>query len=108
MLAGPATAAARYRAGIAREHLDYHRVAAAAHAALVGRPAVAAAVGRFLTHPLVGAPLAGGWSVFWNELLDGAPPGPARTVAAAASMIGRAVTRRSATGRWLDQVWAPA
>jgi len=105
-VAGPGRAAARYRAEIARDHLAYHRVAAAAHAGLVGRPAAAAVVGRVLTHPLVGRALAGGWSIYWNELLDGAPPGSARAVAKAASVIGRGVTRRSAPGRWLDQVWA--
>jgi len=106
VLAGPAGAAARYRAAVARDHLAYHRVAAAAHSALVSRPAAAAMVGRVLTHPLLGRGLAGGWSVFWNELLDGAPAGPSRTVAVAASLLGRKLTRRSATGRWLDQVWA--
>jgi geranylgeranyl reductase family protein len=105
VLAGPGRAAATYRAGLARDHLDYHRVASAAHAALVGRPAAASVVGKLLTHPLVGRPLASGWSIFWNELLDGTPPGRPRTVAAAASLIGRAVTRRSATGRWFSGVW---
>jgi len=105
VLAGPATAAARYRAGIARQHLDYHRIAAAAHGTLVGRPATAAVIGKILTHPWIGRPLAGGWSVFWNELLEGTPRGMPRTVALAASMIGRAVTRRSPSARWLDQVW---
>jgi hypothetical protein len=52
--------------------------------------------------------LAGGWSIFWNELLDGAPPGAARLAARSASVIGRAVTRYSAAGRWLDDAWAPA
>jgi geranylgeranyl reductase family protein len=66
VLAGPASAAARYRRGIAASHLDFHRVAAAAHAGLVGKPA-----------------------------------------AAAASVVGRALTRPSATGRWLERVWAP-
>ncbi len=107
ILAGPASAASRYRHGIARDHLDYHRVAAAAHAQLVARPAAAAVVGRLLTHPLLGRALAGGWSVYWNELLEGAPPGRARTVAAAASVLGRALTRPSAPARWLEQVWAP-
>ena len=105
VLAGPGTAAARYRAGLARQHLDYHRIAAGAHATLVGRPATAAVVGKLLTHPWIGRPLAGGWSVFWNELLEGTPPGMSRTVAVAASVIGRAVTRRSASARWFDQVW---
>jgi geranylgeranyl reductase family protein len=108
VVAGPGTAAARYRAAIARDHLGYHRVAAAAHAGLVGRPAAAALVGKVLTHPLVGPPLAGGWSIFWNELLDGAPPGPARVAARSASVLGRAVTRRSATARWLDDSFALA
>ena len=106
VLEGPASAAGRYRAAIAHDHLDYHRVAAAAHAALVTSPGLAAVVGKVLTHPLVGRPLAGGWSVFWNELLDGAPPGPARAAARAASVVGRAATRHGVTGRWLDQVWA--
>ena len=108
ILAGPAGAAARYRAGLAHQHLDYHRVAAAAHAMLVARPAVASVVGRVLTHPVVGRALAGGWSVFWNELLEGTPPGRPRAVATAASVVGRAMTRRSATGRWLEQVWGRA
>jgi menaquinone-9 beta-reductase len=106
VLAGPTDAAARYRRALAVQHLDYHRVASAAHAALVGRPATAATVGRLLTRPLVGRALAGGWSVFWNELLDGAPPGSARTVGAAASAVGRVLTRRSAPARWLDRVTA--
>jgi menaquinone-9 beta-reductase len=108
VLAGPAGAAARYRTGLARQHLDYHRVAAAAHATLVGRPAAASLVGRVLTHPVVGRALAGGWSVFWNELLEGTPPGRPRAVATAASVIGRTLTRRSPTGRWLEQVWGRA
>ncbi len=108
VLEGPSSAAARYRATIARDHLGYHRVAAAAHAALVTSPGKAAVVAKVLTHPLVGRAVAGGWSVFWNELLDGAAPGPARAAAHAASVIGRAATRHGATGRWLDQVWARA
>jgi len=105
VLAGPAAAAARYRAALGRAHLDYHRIAAAAHAGLVARPAAASVVGKVVTHPVVGRALAGGWSVFWNELLEGAPPGRARATATTASVVGRALTRRSASGRWLDQVW---
>ncbi|HEY5026191.1 MAG TPA: NAD(P)/FAD-dependent oxidoreductase [Acidimicrobiales bacterium] len=105
VLAGPGRAAATYRAALGRDHLAYHRVASAAHVLLVSRPAAVSVVGKVLTHPLVGRPLASGWSVYWNELLDGTPPGAGRTVAVAASVIGRAVTRRSATGRWFDRVW---
>jgi geranylgeranyl reductase family protein len=107
VLGGPGSAARRYRVALGRDHLDYHRVASAAHAMLVGRPGAASLVGRVLTHPLIGPALAGGWSVFWNELLEGAPPGSSRTVAAAVTTVGRSVTRFSASGRWLDRVWAP-
>jgi flavin-dependent dehydrogenase len=102
VLAGPGSAAGRYCDALDQAHLAYHRVAGAAHAALVGRPAAAGALGRLLTHPRVGEALAGGWSIFWNELLDGAAPGRARTVAAAASRIGLLATRRTGTGRWFD------
>ena len=107
VLAGPAGAASRYRDAVARDHLDYHRVASSMHRALVGRPAAASMVGRALTHPLVGKAVAGGWSVFWNELLQGAPPGPARTVGSAAAIIGRALTRHSPPARWLDRACGP-
>ncbi|MGH8972031.1 MAG: hypothetical protein ACRD0C_02370, partial [Acidimicrobiia bacterium] len=48
----------------------------------------------------LGRAVAGGWSVFWNDLLDGATPGPPRTVAAAAAGIGRVLTARSRTREW--------
>ena len=101
VLAGVDGAAARYRRAIAGEHLAYHRVAAALHAGLVGRPRVAALAGRVLTSAPVGRAVGGGWSIFWNELLDGAAPGPACTVAGAAAAVAGVLTRRSPTGRWL-------
>ena len=102
VLGGVDGAAARYRQAIARHHLPYHRVAAALHAGLVGRPRTAAAVGRVLTSPPLRRALCGGWSIFWNELLDGAAPGPPRAVAGAASALGAVLTRRSGAGRWLE------
>ena len=88
------------RRELARAHLPYQRITAAGHAALVGRPAAVSAVGRLLTAPTIGRALAGGWGTFWNELLDGAPPGRARHVAAASTLVGRAVTARSEVSRW--------
>ena len=107
VLAGPAQAAARYRSSLAGAHLKYDRVAAAVHVTLVGRPRAAAAVGRLLTFPGVGRAVSGGWALYWNELVDGAPPGRARTTATAAASLGRALTRRTATARWFDRVVAP-
>jgi geranylgeranyl reductase family protein len=108
VLAGPGTAAARYRAELGRAHLPYYRVAGAAHAALVGRPAATAVVGRALTLPGVGRALAGGWGLYWNELLDGAAPGPARATAAVASALGGAALARSPVRTWLDRAWGGA
>jgi menaquinone-9 beta-reductase len=103
VLAGPGSAPARYRRAVARQHLAFHRVAATVHATLVGRPVATARVTRLLTAPGIGRAVAGGWSIFWNELLEGAPPGSARRVATAASAIGGALARHSTPGRWLDE-----
>ena len=100
IVASPGGAAAGYRHQLAQAHLPYQRITAAGHAALVGRPAAVSAVGRLLTAPTIGRALAGGWGIFWNELLDGAPPGRARRVAAASTLVGRAVTARSEVSRW--------
>jgi geranylgeranyl reductase family protein len=101
VLGSPGQAASRYRYELARAHLPYQRITAAAHAALVGRPRAVSALGRALTAPVVGPALAGGWGIFWNELLEGAAPGPARRVAAGSMMLGRAATAGTAVSRWL-------
>jgi len=62
-------------------------------------------VGRLLTLPVLGDALAGGWSIFWNELLDGAAPSRARATARAATFVGRAVTAPTATRRWFDETF---
>ena len=102
ILSTPGDASVRYCRQLAGEHLGYHRVAAAGHAALVPHPIAVAAVGRALTFPPVGRVLAGGWGIFWNELLDGAVPGRARTIAATSARIGGALTGATATSRWLS------
>jgi geranylgeranyl reductase family protein len=102
ILAGPARAAARYRAFVARRWGPYHSATAPVHAALLGRPWAVAGAGRVLTAPGVGRAVAGGWSIFWNDLLAGARPGPARTVAAVAQCAGRAITARGRARAWFD------
>jgi len=101
----PSGAAAAYRRHLAHDHLPYQRVTAAGHAALVGRPRAVSVVGRVVTSPLVGRGLAGGWGVFWNELLQGAAPGTARRVAAGATVAGRALTARTEVTRWFDATY---
>lgn len=103
IISAPGRAPDVYRSALARAHLPYHQIAATAHAALVGRPIAVAAVGRALTSPGVGPMLAGGWSIFWNELLDGAGESRARDVAAAATGLGERLSRRSRVGRWFAE-----
>jgi len=100
VVGSPGRAAARYRYELARAHLPYQRVTAAGHAALVGRPRAVSAVGRLLTAPGVGRAMAGGWGIFWNELLEGAAPGRSRQVAAGSLRLGRMVTAGSGVSRW--------
>jgi flavin-dependent dehydrogenase len=102
ILSTPERAAELYRARLAADHLPYHRITAALQAGLVGRPRAVAAVARLLTTAARGNTLAGGWAVFWNELLEGAPRNRHRSVANAVTQIGRVMTARSSTARWFD------
>lgn len=102
IIASPESAAVNYRRTLVRSHLPYHRIAAAGHAALVGRPRAVSAVGRLLTAPGIGNALADGWGVFWNELLEGAAPGSHRKVAAATTRLGCSITQTSRVSRWFD------
>ena len=106
VLACPGAPADHYRAFLARRYAGFHGANAAVQAALVRRPRVVAATGRLLTAPAVGRAIAGGWAVYWNELLDGALPGPARNTAAVATAIARAATGRSHVRRWVTSALA--
>jgi len=107
ILTEPGAPAVRYRSELSRTHLRYHQVTSAVQSALVSRPLVISALGRVLTSPGVGRVLAPGWGLYWNELLDGAVPGLARSTANLADRVGRLVTRRSASRRWFDEVYGP-
>lgn len=100
VLADPAGAAVRYRQFLRDTYAPYASITAPVHAALLPKPRAIAAVGRVVTAPGLGRLLAGGWAVFWNDLLAGATPGPPRTVASAATGLGRALTARSRTRAW--------
>ncbi len=102
ILAHPGGAPQRYRAALAADHLPYHRITVALQAWMVGQPWAIAAVSRLLMAAGRADALAGGWSVFWNELLDGAPPNRHQRVAAAAMRLGDVLTRRGSTARWFD------
>jgi geranylgeranyl reductase family protein len=108
LLAGPGRAAERYTAALVSEHLPYQRITAALQSALVSRPRAVAALARFLTAAAGGDALAGGWAVFWNELLEGAPPGRHRSVASALTRFGEMLTSRTAVAHWFDPLLSGA
>ncbi len=103
VLAGPGDAAVRYRRFLGATYAPYASITAPVHAALLPKPRAIAAAGRLLTAPGIGRALSGGWAIFWNDLLAGATPGPPRTVASAATRLGRAVTARSRSRAWFAE-----
>jgi flavin-dependent dehydrogenase len=103
ILGGVDQAADRYRAHLGRTHGDYLSTAASAHRSLLGKPKLVAPFIRTLTTPAVGRPLAGSWSITWNDLLDGAAPGRATAVATVVARLGRVLTARSADRRWIRE-----
>lgn len=105
ILAEPGAPAVRYRSELFRTHLRYHQVTSAVQSVLVSRPRAISALGRVLTAPCVGRVLAPGWGLYWNELLDGAVPGLARSTAILADQLGRLVTKKSASRHWFDEVY---
>lgn len=105
VLADPGRAADRYRSCLAGQHLPYHRITAAVQRWLVDRPRAVAATARLLMILGRSNLLSGGWSIFWNELLDGAPANGHRAVAAAVTRLGQTMTARSATARWFDDCY---
>jgi menaquinone-9 beta-reductase len=107
ILEDPGQAAGRYRAFLANTSAPYHSTTAPAHRALLPRPRVVSAVGRALTAPALGSLLAPGWSIFWNDLLDGAQPTVPRAVAAVVAGIGRTATARGRMRDWFTTTLAP-
>ena len=107
VLAGPDTGRDAIRGYLASAFAPYQSAAAPAHAALLARPKVTAAIGRLLTAPAVGRLIAGGWSIYWNDLLEGAAPGPPRSLASTAARLGRAGMASTRTGRWFTDEVAP-
>lgn len=102
VLADPATAAARYRTALLARFGPYQRAAAPLHAALLPRPRLVAALARLLTAAPVGRAVAGGWALYWNDLLEGAAPSRARLVAALAGRSLRATAAAGRMRRWFD------
>jgi len=106
-LLGEGDPAAQYTAALRARHLPFEAMSAAIHRGLLGHPWAVAATSRVLTAPVVGRALAGGWALLWNDLVDGAAPGPGRTLARAAQWTGAHLTARTATARWFGDAEGP-
>jgi menaquinone-9 beta-reductase len=99
VLACPSVPATHYCSFLSQRYARFHASNAAIQATLVRRATAVAAAGRLLTAPVVGRAVAGGWALYWNELLDGARPGAARNTAALATTIARVATSRTRARR---------
>ncbi len=100
VLAGPTDAAARYRRYLSARDRPYQSATAPLHAALVPHPVMVSTLARTVTAPGLGRLIAGGWSIFWNDLLDDATPGSPRAVARVAAGLTRVLTAGGRTRRW--------
>jgi hypothetical protein len=100
---GPSGAAERYRSAVAAGYAPYASTTAPLTAWMLRRPRATAAVGRVLTVPGLSAVLAGGWSIYWNDLLQGAAPGRGRRLATVADRLARMVTAAASDNR---SIWA--
>jgi hypothetical protein len=61
-----------------------------------------------LTAPALGSLLAPGWSIFWNDLVEGAQQTVPRKVAAVAAGIGRRATARGSMRHWFTTTIDPS
>jgi flavin-dependent dehydrogenase len=89
---GPAR---RYLEELKRTYAPYAATTAPITTVMLSHPRLVATTSRVLTAPGVGRLLAGGWAVYWNDLLDGSAPGWPRRTAAVAHRLGSVATRRT-------------
>jgi geranylgeranyl reductase family protein len=87
VLAGPARAAQAYAEAIEAAFGQYMTGAAAFQRTLLRRPRATSAVTRLLTAPAVRRVFAGTWSIYWNDLADGARPRPSAWTARAVQVL---------------------
>lgn len=104
---GPSVAAALYHEELTGRYGPYAATTAPATGWMIEHPKAVAALGRFLTAPAVGSAMAGGWALYWNDLVDGASPGRSQRVARLAQHAGKALTARSAARRDIETSLAP-
>ena len=92
ILDDPGHAATRYRERLGARHGSFYPSAAALQSFMTSHPRLLGLTGRLLTTPGLGRALSGPWSMYWNDLVDGAAPGRTRTTARAIGAFSRAMT----------------
>lgn len=91
ILESPASAVVEYRRVLRNRYLDFYPATAALQSFMSQHPRVLSMTGRILTAPVFREPLSSGWSLYFNDLVDGTPSA-ARTVARSIGVLARAVT----------------
>ncbi|HST25145.1 MAG TPA: geranylgeranyl reductase family protein [Gaiellaceae bacterium] len=95
ILTSPGTAALAYSRALAARHGGFHPTTAALQSYMATHPRLLALTGRLVTAPGVSSLIAGPWSMYWNDLLDGAPPGVTHVGARALHAFAGLATTRS-------------
>ena len=95
--------AASYRRFLAATFGGFHASAAALHAMTLSRPRILSAAARTLTFPSVARLVSDAWVLYWNDLVDGAQPGWAKTKAAAIGRLADVVTAGAQTRRRVEK-----
>jgi geranylgeranyl reductase family protein len=103
ILTSPGTAASTYTRALAARHGLFHPAGAALQAYMATHPRMLSLTGRIITTPGVSSLLARPWSMYWNDLVDGAPDSPARTGARTIEAFARLVTSRSRLRRRIER-----
>ena len=96
---GPGGAAGVYADSLRTMYAPYACATAPITSWMLRHHRAVSGLGRALTNRAVAAVLAGGWSVYWNDLLDGASPGSARRTAVVAARVAGLLTARASDRR---------
>jgi flavin-dependent dehydrogenase len=100
LAAGPQRASATYREAL-RPLTAHHRINAPVQRGIVNHPRSISVAGRILTAPLIRTSLAGGWSLYWNDLAEGAEPSAHRRVAAGMTRLVSTLAGHADADEWL-------
>jgi len=104
ILAGPGSAAGRYREHLARSPGLFASATAPLHSSAIGGSSRRVSLlGRALTLPGIGPGIAPVWALTWNDLVDGAPRGPTAAMSRLALGVGRLAAARSMVQRRLTR-----